>query len=257
LARAGELELVPDSRTSPGAMKALEKVFNSAQSFFKEQWGAPLNISPCILLASNQNSSLDIFQKEFGFAPAEAIKENETNIFPFYLTYDTALLDNNNEWTTDEPSAFLIASILARMYGNVNSSRHNLEGETWLFYGASDLAAAVISERNGNKSFKEWKKTWLEKIRPVPAFPRFDQLQTAEEFRKAAQKVGRLNLSAYTALAAFYLSEKNGIGSLTEWYRKDKEFKNPHKAFEKVFGLTLEKFAQEFSAYLEQQLKNK
>jgi hypothetical protein len=250
--KTAEIELVPDSRTLPTVVEEMKSIFETSQAFFKEQWGGPLKISPCILLASDPNSSLEFFQKEFGFAPSESIKENETNIFPFYLKYDTALLNNNNEWTTDEPLVFMTASILARMYGNENSSQDDLEGETWLFYGASDLAAAIISEKSGNKTLKKWKETWLEKIRSVPAFPDFNQLQTAEECRKAAQKIGRLNLSAYTALAALYLSEKNGMGSLAEWYRRDKEFKNPNKAFEKVFGLSLAEFEREFPTYLKQ-----
>jgi hypothetical protein len=42
------------------------------------------------------------------------------------------------------------------------------------------------------------------------------------------------------------------MGSLAEWYRRDKEFKNPNKAFEKVFGLSLAEFEREFPTYLKQ-----
>ena len=253
MAQPAEIEVIADSRTPSDAIAEIKKTFEAGQTFFKEQWGGPLNLSPCILLASDAAGSIDILQKEFGFAPSDTINENKENPSPFYLSYDAAMVNLYNEGIAEESMAFTTASILARMYGNAISSQPDMEGATWLFYGASDLAAAYISEKTGDKSFKERKEAWLETIRPISALPRFNELQTPAECRKAAAKIGRANLSAFIRLAALYLSEKHGLNSLAEWYRRDKELKNPYKAFEKVFGISQETFERDFLTYLDQQ----
>lgn len=250
MAQPAEIEVIADSRTPSAAIAEIKKTFEAGQTFFKEQWGGPLNLSPCILLASDVAGSTDILQKEFGFAPSDTIKENPA---PFYLSYDTAMVNLYNEWLAEESMGFTTASILARMYGNAISAQPDMEGATWLFYGASDLAAAFISEKTGDKSFKERKEAWLKAVRTISALPRFNELQTPAEYRKAAAKIGRVNLAAFIRLAALYLSEKHGLNSLAEWYRRDKELKNPYKAFEKIFGISQETFEREFLTYLEQQ----
>jgi hypothetical protein len=256
MAQPAEIEVIADSGAPSAVIAEIKKTFEAGQSFFKEHWGGPLNLSPCILLASDAAGSIDFTQKEFGFAPSDTIKENKENPSSFYLSYDTAIINLYNESIAEESMTFTTASLLARMYGNAISAQPDMEGATWLFYGASDLAAVFISEKTGDKSVKERKEAWLETIRPIAALPRFNELQTPTEYRKAAAKIGRANLSAFIRLAALYLSEKHGLNSLAEWYRRDKELKNPNKAFEKVFGVSQQTFEREFLTYIEQQRKS-
>ncbi|RPI74966.1 MAG: hypothetical protein EHM45_16340 [Desulfobacteraceae bacterium] len=254
LAQPAEIEIVPDCDAAAASVAETRQAFTAAQLFLKERRGAPLKSSPRILLASGRPGAVSFLEKEFGLetsAAQEYLADGKS--FPFYWNGSTALLNLNDD-SVRESLTFSAASVFLRMHYSEMASRQPAEGVFWLLIGDGDLTAALITDACRKKSLAEQKKTWLKTVLNAADRPRLDRLHTKKEWERAFNKFSRAVLYSYIRLAALYLSETGGYQALTEWQRRTEQ-PDTEKAFEKIFGIPLNRFELDFENYLREQLK--
>jgi hypothetical protein len=80
-------------------------------------------------------------------------------------------------------------------------------------------------------------------------------LTSAKDWSSASSKYGTAVISRTAGLAVLHLIKQTGLNAAKTWLESVKQGTDPTGAFEKVFGMRLDKFQEEFETSLKPALR--
>jgi len=123
----------------------------------------------------------------------------------------------------------------------------------WLYEGTSRVLAAKAEEAAGLKSKGEYRREWEAAVQKANGYLPLSQM--AASLSPSFTRYGEDATNASVALAASYLTEKTSPDSALRFFKAYSDLNDAPRAFQQVFGMTLEAFDQEYAASMNGLLK--
>ena len=224
----------------------IEKLADQTSQLFQEKLGAGLTSQVRIVLVVDKTAYVENMMREFGIKKEEA--EKRAGNTTWWSSGSTTIL-NAGASTASDQRAFSIAGSLALRQVD------QLGGEsaaklTWFRYGLRDVLAAQAVELSGFSTLDKYRKVWLDVLKKANSWPSLNELTSAKEWSSASSKYGIAVISRTADLAVLHLIEQAGLNSAKVWLESVKQGADAMTAFEKVFGMSLDKFQTEFETSL-------
>jgi len=249
MAREGGVEIVAVG--VPADLKAeIEKLVGQTSQVFKEKLGSGLISDVRIVLVVDKAAYVENMMKEFGIKKEEA--EKRAGNTTWWYSGSTTIFNTGASAASDK-RAFSIANSLALRHVD------QLGGEsaakfTWFRYGFRDVLAAQAVEMLGFSTLDKYRKAWLAVLKKANSWPSLNELTSAKEWSSASSKYGIAVILSIANLAVLHLIEQTGLNAAKTWLESVKQGTDATVAFEKVFGMVLDKFHAEFETLLKSAL---
>ncbi len=250
MAREGGVEIVAVG--VPADLKAeIEKVVGQTSHLFKEKLGGGLTSKVRIVLAMDKASYVENMMKEFGIKKEEA--EKRAGNTSWWSSGSTTIFNAGASAASDQ-RAFSIAGSMAHRQVD------QLGGEsaaklTWFRFGLRDVLAAQAVEQCGFSTLDKYRKVWLDVLKKANSWPSLNELTSAKEWSSASSKYGNAVISRTADLAVLHLIEQTSLNGAKSWLESVKQGTDAMTAFEKVFGISLDKFQDQFETSLKSALR--
>lgn len=124
----------------------------------------------------------------------------------------------------------------------------------WFYEGTAQFLTAMAVEATGGKSVADARKEWIITIGKAAEYPPLTQMNKSLTVTNSCYR-GEV-ICATAALAVGYLAEKTNPGALLRYFTVLRDLNDGPRAFQQVFGMSLEAFAADFAAYLNAQKRN-
>ena len=135
---------------------------------------------------------------------------------------------------------FSMAALMIRMMEGRMASEHVTELE-WLGRGAAYYVGIEMLIRNGYGIMPQYVDAWKQRLESSGT-PSLSTMRTSDGWNKVAEQYGQEAASDAAQLAVYRLVKRYGTASLYRWFRETGRMESASKAFEKVFGMTVEAY---------------
>jgi hypothetical protein len=250
MAREGGVEIVAGG--VPADLKVeIERLVGQTSQLFREKLGGGLTSQVRIVLAVDKAAYVENMMKEFGIKKEEAEKRAGNTT---WWSYGSTTILNTGASAPADQRAFSIASCLALRHvdqlGGESTAKLN-----WFRYGFRDVLAAQSVEISGFSTFDRYRKVWLDVLKKANSRPSLNELASTEEWSSASSKYGNAVASRTADLAVLHLIEQKGQNGAKTWLESVKQGTDIMMAFERVFGISLDQFQDDFETSLKSALR--
>lgn len=229
----------------------IEKLVGQTSQLFKEKLGSSLTSQVRIVLVADKSGYIENLMKEFGIKKEEA--EKRAGNTTWWSSGSTTVFNTGGAMTPGQ-RAFSIAGSLALRQVD------QLGGEaaaklTWLRFGLRDVLAAQAVELSGFSTLAKYRKVWLDVLKKANSWPSLNELTSAKDWSSASSKYGSAVATRIAELAVLHLIEQKGLNPSKIWLELVKQGTDAMTAFEKAFGMSLDKFRVDFETSLKSALR--
>lgn len=238
------------------AMKQVQDASDMFQQLAGEQMGTPIHQAVDVFVCEDQASYQSTLQRAFDLSEDDAKQ----------------IADVSGGWTGASRQVTAInasAGVMSTRSDHYATTGHELfhqlqyelsrghdtddQALFWLEEGSADYVGAVVAERLHGRSVEKWKRDALDDLLTAahPATPQDVQHCTAEQ-RKQLMARAFHTYSLADVMTAYLLAryaKGQECGQLAAYFRQLGESGSGEQAFAQTFGLPLDAFLQEFSAW--------
>jgi hypothetical protein len=250
MARGGGVEIVAVG--VPADLQAeIEKLVGQTSQMFKEKLGSGLTSQVRIVLAMDKAAYVENMMKEFGIKKEEA--EKRAGNTTWWSSGSTTIFNAGASTASDQRAFSIAGSMALRQVDQLGGE--SVAKLTWFRYGLRDVLAAQAVELSGFSTLDKYRKVWLDVLKKANSWPSLNELTSAKEWSSASSKYGIAVISRTADLAVLHLIEQTGLNGAKAWLELVKQGTDPITPFEKVFGMSPDKFQAEFETSLKSALR--
>jgi len=205
-----------------------------------------LSMSQRVILVPNQDIMLKVMRRELPQMKEDKLSERSQRLMIAPVGGMNFVFDTGKAIDSDKSFSNLALTISRNSV--VMTARPALAMNVyWIYEGTVRILAAKAEEAAGEKKFADSRQEWIATIQKAGGYPTVTQMNSS--LTSAFNHYGEDVSYATTALASEYLISKSPL-SLVHYFTVLRDFNDGRRAFQQVFGMTIEAFNSKFEVYL-------
>lgn len=259
--RAGTgISIRAEGSVPSSTMKQVQDASDAFQQLAEEQMGTPIHQAVDVFVCENQEDYQQTLQREFDLSADDAKQiADVSGGWTGASRQVTAINASAGVMNTRSDHYATTGHELFHQLQYELSRGHDTDEQAlfWLEEGSADYIGAMVAERLHGRSAAKWKKDALDDLltAPNPAKPQDIQHCTAEQRQKLmAREYHTYSLAdVMTAYLLDHYAKGKECAQIAAYFRQLGDSDSGEQAFEQTFGLPLDAFLQEFSAWWAQE----
>ncbi len=242
----GQIKFDVEGEIAPEIVQEIQNNGKVVEQLLRSQ-GWRLTMSQRYILVPNQDAMLKVMRRELPEMENEKLSQivQRSTIVPISgmnLVFDTGKPPDS------ETRFFAPALSICKEAITMTVRPAPATNIFWLYEGEASLLAAKATDAAGLKNFDVVRQNWIDAIRKSKSYPSLTEMKNSmvPNFPRYGEKLTHIT----AAVAVGYLSEKTSPDRVVEYFCVLHDLNDGPKAFQQVFGMSLEAFNDEFSSYL-------
>lgn len=213
-----------------------------SHTLVEQRLGYTLHGAYTLVLAMGQE---DFVNDIMAYCDVEKKTAEELAASSLWVENGSTILLNAGELQSKQQTIFTLGTMVARIFERQRMATDNKE-PIWLVYGSSYLMGVDALSESGYGTLRDYRRTWILKLREQKAIPKLADLQTEESYQHMVDIYGHEIVSLVMELGTYELIDSNGWASYARWIEEVRETENGKQGFRNVWGKSAKDFALDF-----------